>query len=298
MRRFILFFLPLLVLALIATPQWADAKKKRETFNLDEVYPLALDGTIHLSTNDAEIEIVGSDRKDVHLVIDYEARRSGLFWESDGDPFEVEVTPEDGDLHIRETDSDRTMIGIMMHSSQEKYTVDLEVPLGASLKLRGDDDDYSIRNVQGKISLRFEDGDAVIKGCNGEFFNFEVEDGGIEMNGGSGVLEAAVEDGEISITEGNFREIRAEVEDGDLEIATVLTDNGTYTFDCEDGEIELTVLAGGGAFRVTYDDGDVDATRAFELDEEDDNLTIYTLPGGEAKVRIRLEDGDVELRKK
>jgi DUF4097 and DUF4098 domain-containing protein YvlB len=297
MKRSILSLLILAVVIMTVT-EAADAKKKRETFNLDEVYSLAPDGTIYLSTEDAEIKIVGSDREDVHLVIDYEAHRSGLFWESGGDPFEVEVTAENGNLRIREIHGDRAVVGLMMHSRCVEYSVELEVPSGASLKLRGDDDDYNIRNVRGQISLRFEDGDAIVEDCNGDYFDLEVEDGSIEMTGGSGTLEAAVEDGEIFIIDGNFAEIQAEVEDGDIEIATVLSEDGTYAFDCEDGDIELTVLGGGGEFRITYEDGDVYAAGDFELEEEDDDLSIYTLSGGDARVRIRLEDGDVELRKK
>jgi len=296
--RFQCLFIPLMVLGLATISLNAEAKRDREVFHLDEVYPLAKDGTIYLSTGDAEVKIIGSERNDVHVAIDYEGRTSGLFWESGGEPFKVEVTPDEGDLIIEEVDRDVTRIGILISSSCIEYKVLLEVPIRANLDVRGDDDEYQIRNVQGKIAMDFDDGEAIIEDCNGGFYDLEAEDGCIEMRGGSGSLEVACEDGEISISKGAFSEIRAEVEDGDMEIATKIADDGIYALECEDGWIKFTVLAGGGEFRVDYDDGRVRASSEFEEAEEEDGLAIYSLPGGKARVRIRIEDGKVRLLKR
>jgi hypothetical protein len=177
----------------------------------------------------------------------------------------------------------------------EEHTVTLEIPQNASLKIQGEDDDYQIRQVQGKIYLDFEDGDAVIKNCLGGRYEFEIEDGCIEMEGGKGTLSAYAEDGEIVISNAAFDEIDAEIEDGEIEIATALKDGGEYYLRCEDGDIELTVLQGGGEFQVDYADGNVHAFSDFKRIEGDQGHEVYCLSGGNAKVRLRAEDGDVRL---
>jgi DUF4097 and DUF4098 domain-containing protein YvlB len=274
-------------------PQGAQAKKDR--FDLDEVYSLDPDGIIYLTTDDADVEIVGSNRRDVHLEIHYECKRSGLFWESKGEAFDVEVRTENGNLYIKEIEDDRSHVGIMMQSHELRHTVLLEVPEGASLKIRGDDDDYDIDNIQGSISMDFEDGDAVLDKCLGGEYELEIEDGSIEMKGGKGSLSAYLEDGDIIVWDGAFEEIDAEVEDGDIEISTSLEDDGTYRLECEDGDIELVVLKGGGEFRITHEDGRVRASGAYEEEEDEEHYSVFILPGGDAHVRIRTEDGRVRL---
>ena len=283
--------------ALLVIGLFTAAEAKREVFDLDEVYPLAADGTVELTTGDAQIAITGSDRPDVHLVVYYEARIRGLFVDSRKESFRMVVKPHGGDLTIREEGSGTSGIGIFCSSTIE-YRITLDVPRGASLKLRGDDDDYRIRNVQGKISLSFEDGEATVEGCQGGFYELEAEDGSIEMTGGRGELEAYVEDGSMEIREGAFRDIRAESEDGRIEIATSLEDGGIYKLETEDGRIELTVLGGGGEFRVDIEDGSVRASSEFKLEEEDEDQSIYSLPGGKARVHLTTEDGRVRLSKR
>lgn len=291
-----LILLTLLSLALLKTE--VCAKRSTENFDLNEVYPLGVGGTIHLNTHDADVRITGGDRSDVHLIVAYEAHTSGLFWESKGKSFGIEVTPEGGDLYIEEVNADKGRVGIMISSERKKYEVTLEVPKDAHLKLRGDDDDYEIRTIQGKIELTFDDGQASIEECDAEDFDLKTEDGCIDMKGGKGRLEASCEDGSISVADGAFLELRAETEDGDIEIATSLADGGSYVLESEDGGIELTVTGGGGEFRIKNEDGRVSASSDFTAGEEDENLVVYTLAGGSAKVRIRTEDGRVRLSKR
>ncbi len=272
-----------------------DANAKKEVFELDEVYPLAKDGTIYLRTGDADVKITGSDRKDVHLIIDYEAKKSGIFWDSNDDPFEVDVRAENGNLYIREYDQDKVTIGVVVTNEFIRYDITLEVPQEAKLKITGDDDNYDIRDVQGRIAMSFDDGEALLHNCIGGDYDFEVEDGSIEMIGGSGMLSAFIEDGELFIEDAAFDEIIAEVEDGDIEIATTLKDGGRYRLGSDDGDIMLTVLSGGGEFQAVYDDGRVRASGEFIVEDEDEEFTLYKLPGGTAKVKLRTEDGRIKL---
>ncbi|MBU0519249.1 DUF4097 domain-containing protein, partial [bacterium] len=260
MKAINLFFIVLITLVMLVPASDCQAKKKKDIFNLDETYSLDKDGTIFLTTEDADVKIVGSDRDDVHLVVRYEAYWSGVFLSSKYQEFEMDVTSENGDLHIREFGADHTITAGIVNHSDELYTIDLEVPMGASLRIRGDDDDYDISDIMGQINLSFEDGDARLTGCHGDAFEFDFEDGEVELRGGKGKLEAYCEDGAIIISEGDFSEMYAEVEDGDIDIATKLASDGNYEFRCEDGDIDFEVIAGGGEFRITYEDGHVRAS--------------------------------------
>lgn len=268
---------------------------KTTSYHLDEVYKLAPDGTIYLTTNDADVLIAGSDRDDVHVVVDYARDVSGLGVKSSEEPFEMDVTEEKGNLHIRERGGSTSYVGLMV-SIHEEYSVTIEAPKNARLQIKGDDDTYMINSFTAPVRLRMEDGRARLRDMSGDQFEFEMDDGHIELEGGTGLLDVYTEDGSFYCENGAFQTIRAETEDGELEIATTLNDKGDYHLRGEDGDVTLTVLGGGGEISVDYDDGGARATGDFNQVDKDDGYRLFKLPGGDARVRIRVEDGRVSLR--
>ncbi|MCB2199803.1 DUF4097 domain-containing protein [bacterium] len=289
--RFSVVLLLLLVVAVVP------AAAKTTTFHLDEVYSIAPDGTLFIYTSDADVLIAGSDRDDVHVVVDYVSTISGVGLKVDENPFEVEVLEEDGDLRIRELESNRVYMGLFV-SSRTDYTVTIEAPSSVKLKVIGEDDDYMIHGFRNGIRLRMEDGRAKLRDMSGDSFEFELEDGTIEMSGGAGLLDVSVEDGDFYVDDAAFTSATGDVEDGDLHIETTLADDGEYRFRAEDGDITLNVLDGGGEFSVYYEDGGARATRDFVQVEEDENFALFRLKEGTARVRFRVEDGRISLRAK
>ncbi|HEB83370.1 MAG TPA: hypothetical protein ENI92_00035, partial [Bacteroidetes bacterium] len=261
------------ILILLAAASTAAAREKKDetkqTYHLDEVYPIAPDGTLLLVTEDADVEIIGSDRSDVHVVVDHTLYVRGVVLRADSTPFEMEVVAEKGNLSIRQVGGDYS-VGMIFGSVREDYRVLIEAPKSVNLNLRGDDDDYKIRGMEGELRLRFEDGDARIVSYKGEHVEVECEDGSVEIEGGSGLLEGYSEDGEITVEEGTYREMDLSCEDGDLEIENALADDGTYSLRTEDGDIRFTVLSGGGTFRATFEDGGARADSRFGKVDEDD----------------------------
>ncbi|MBZ0265313.1 DUF4097 domain-containing protein [bacterium] len=266
----------------------------KDSFHLDEVYPLNMDGIITMITEDADIEIVASKRNDVHLVIDYEKKISGLHFDSKYDPLDFEIENEGGNLYIREIGGGGVFVGIAT-ITRELYEIKMEIPETANLRLRGEDDDYIIQNVKGEIRLRSEDGDVKISEYGGNALEIESEDGDVVVSGGMGSLSIVVEDGDFYLEKGSYTNIDAYCEDGSIEIATSLDDNGHYRFRAEDGYIGFNVLKGGGQFEVIFEDGRVSAEKAFNKIEDDDEFEAYELAGGKAKVRFQIEDGRVRL---
>ncbi|GBE29605.1 hypothetical protein BMS3Bbin04_00625 [bacterium BMS3Bbin04] len=284
-----------LIICLLSSFMAQNADAKTYKYDLDGDYSIDPDGTLFLNTDDAEVTIVGEDRSDVLVVIYHECRIEG-FRTRGGDDFEMIVTEENGNLRIREADTDG--ITIVMGSVRELYTVSIRAPKTVNLRIRGEDDDYRIHGFSGDLRLDCEDGDAILYDMSGDHFEISMEDGDLDMEGGNGMLDMSAEDGRITIEEGNFSDVTCDVEDGDIFLSTNLDSDGNYRLNAEDGGIEFTVLDGGGEFRLSFEDGRARASRDFDMVEEDDNYEEYTLDGGEAIVRINVEDGRISLRKK
>ena len=286
---YVLFVLSILLLCTVT----AEAQKNDE-FTLDKTYALSQGGTISLDSDDANVTITGSDRQDVRVKVNYRMRVKGLSfgkWEE----FEMIVEENEGNLNIYEKERDNG-VKIMMGSSREEYEITIEAPRTANLELNGDDDNYRISSIDGAISVEADDADVELNDCNGERFTIRLDDGDFSSDGGSGSLDVEMEDGDVRVLNGNFSDIQIVSDDGDVDITTALTDGGNYRFEIDDGDLILNVAGGGGEFVIRHDDADISVSRDFEETMTDDDISIYTLPLGSAKVSIQSDDGDVVLR--
>lgn len=262
-------------------------------YNLDETYSIDQGGTIYLSSDDAEVNITGSDRSDVHLVVYRKVDVSGLEVNSEGE-FSMEVENRGGDLHIQESNekSRRLIVG----SVREDYRITIEAPRDVALDLSGDDDTYRIADIDRDITIDADDSDIELDGTSGDNFSFDIDDGDIEMEEGRGNLDLTMDDGEFFVRQAQFDEIRADFDDGDMEITTILADDGLYRFDMDDGELELNIAGGGGRFEIDHDDRNIRVSGNFEEISTDEDETVYRLPGGNAEINIDTDDGRIELR--
>ncbi len=265
---------------------------QNDVFKLNENYKIKNQGTIYLDTDDADVHIKGSDRKDVHVKIYRKIIRKGIVFGKES--FEVEVNLRNGDLYIRDLQQ-QVNVGIIGYMSEE-YEIFIESPSHVSLDIEGDDDDYDIYNINGSIAMNVDDGDARLVNCGGDRFDFDFDDGDLTMNQARGSLRLSFDDGDVTIKNAAFTKIDASADDGDIEIATSLADDGYYSFRIDDGDIDLTVLSGGGTFHIYHDDGHVSASRAFEIKVEEDDETKLKLNNGSARVKMRTDDASVRLR--
>ena len=282
-----------LTLLLIATPLMIWSQSSRE-FQLDESFGLTENGTIHMDTDDAEIRITGNNGDQVRVIIYRKIKQGGIRWGDDQD-LTVDVYNRDGDLYISDRPdkgSSWTIIGY----SYEDYRITIEAPAYANLKINGDDDDYDIRKINGDIDMSVDDGDIALTDCRGSKFEFRVDDGDVIMDTGKGELYADIEDGDLEVYNGSFRELVAKADDGNISIETSLINLGRYRISSDDGNIDLYITGGGGNFDLNHDDARISASSAFNLVEETEYSTNYTLPGGEAKVTIRADDATVRVR--
>lgn len=294
-NRFTLLLLAVFFITNLSFAQRDRDEDKGDEFHLDKVYEMSATGTLNLNTEDADVRIVGSNRSDVHVKIDRVVTTRGV--SSRSRSFDVDVENRNGDLFIRESKGrSRGFIGVGYFRTD--YDILIELPEGASLRVRGEDDDYYVKNVNGAIEMETEDGDIELVDCNGSDFEFILEDGDLKLDGGKGKFYARLDDGDIDMINGGFDNVEIQVEDGNVTMETGIADNGVYDIRADDARIDFVVLSGGGDFRVTKDDGRVRATSDFETIRENDYRSELKLAGGKADVQIRTNDGSVRLSKR
>ena len=278
------------ILALITAISYAQPTKVGD-YHLDQTYKMDAKGMITLSSSDANVFITGSSRSDVHVKIDRVVETKGFVWGSQ--EFSVDITESNGNLTIKERNVSAS-IGVVGYI-HEKYTINIEAPVGVSLTLRGDDGDFYIRTINGDMDLNVDDADVELTGCKGSNFKIRIDDGKISMNEGQGTLDVSADDADVKIQNGRFNKIMAEMDDGDLMIETSLADNGDYYINCQDGLISLNVLSGGGDFNIRHDDARVYTEGLFEELERTERSTSLKLPKGNARVEIHADDARIRL---
>ncbi len=256
------------------------------TYSVDELYAIALNGTLELDTDDAAVTIIGSEREDVHLKLEYRCNVRGILVS----PYDLSIKEVNGNLKIQ----DRKNSGVMIMSTDVTYTILIEVPQGVSLNLIGDDDRYQIVNISGNVSLDMDDGIANLSDTQSDVYNITMDDGVVRLDDSHGKLYARIDDGDLICDDSSFHRIDVKTDDGTVDIATDLADDGYYRFVADDGHIVLDVLRGGGEF--TIDGGGVFSEAEYTLTYNSEEMRIYELAGGSANVTFTMDDGTVTLQ--
>ena len=282
-----------LLLILAASLVGLQVNAQDSAYDLDQTYSVEADGTIHLNSDDAEVEITGTDRSDVHLVVYRRVDVDGLKIKSEGE-FRMDVENRNGNLYIRENSSESHQV--IFGNIDEEYRITLEVPRTVSLSIQGDDDSYRIANVAGSIALKADDSDIELSGTGGDSFEFQIDDGSIQMEKGSGTLSLKMDDGDMYVRNASFSEVDAEMDDGEIDLTTTLADGGFYRFEMDDGDLELNIAGGGGEFDVRHDENPPSVGGSFEEISSDEERAVFRLPGGDARIEIDADDGDIDLR--
>ena len=264
--------------------------QKSNEFHLDQSYKINSKGIVKLLSDDAEVTIIGEERTDVAVVIDRVVNKGG-FHMGDAE-FYVDVQEIDGDLHIIEHSESH---GVSFGYISEDYEIKILTPRGVSLDLRGDDDEYIIKRINGAIKVDADDADIRITSCNSNDYDLDIDDGDLHIDKASGSLRARIDDGDIRILDASFTSIDIVSDDSYVYIATSLSSTGDYDLRGDDATFELDVLGGGGSFVISHDDGRIRASQTFDLINESDHKTTYKLPGGNSLVNFRGDDISVRL---
>jgi len=327
MRTFYLFIL----LVALVTPMHLQAQKT-DSFSMDKRFSIQSNGTIHLSSDDAEVTITGSDRQEVRVKVDYQLKVRGI-GTGISEPFEMLVEQQGGDLYIKEKPRDLDFKGFTV-SQTEDYTILIETPRSANLSVHGDDDSYRISGVDGSIAidaddasillsesssesfdieiddgelkrdrgtgrldLKMDDGNALIAQAMFEVMDISMDDGNLELERANGELNLDVDDGDVTIGDGSLHTIQLKADDSTVELSNRYTRNGSYRFDTDDADLKLTFLDQYGAeIDISHDHADFNIGERFQVIKKDERHSIFQLFDGTASVRINTDDGDITLR--
>jgi len=278
-----------LILAASILSFYTFAQKQTE-FHVDKTYSLDQTGTVYLSAHDAKVTIIGENRKDVAVKIDYYMHTKGIEWGTR--EFTVDIDSRGDDLYITEHRVNNS--GIMGSVSIE-YKIVIKAPVGSNWDIDGDDDDYNIRSINGDISINADDADVIMKDCRGNKFYFDLDDGDISMDQGKGELTARMDDGDIEIRNAHFETINYRGDDGDVSIETSISPNAMFKFSGDDATFDLVFTNGGGSFTIKHDNGNIDYDNNFRMMDKEQNLLSLSLTGGRGKIIISGDDIRVNL---
>ena len=277
-----ILFVPVVVLA--------QSNKDRD-FHLDKEFNVNLGGEVRLRCSDADVVVVGSSRSTAHVKIDRVVTTRGWVWGDES--FSVDISNEDGNLSIRERST--ATVSMAFGSYSERYTILLELPLGMSLSVDGDDGDYQVTSLHGAIQLNLDDADVVLEKCQGDSFSFRLDDGDVQMDEGRGSLMVDGDDADIRIRNARFSAMDVNLDDGDFAVETSLADAGKYNIDLQDGLLALTVISGGGRFDIRHDDARITTEGNFSVVNKSETRTEVATSTGSADVRIQADDARVKL---
>lgn len=299
----ILYMCGILISSLLATQQ---------VYNYEGNHKIEEGKTLHLNSNDAEVTIKGTDRKDVFIEIHREATGNA----SNSEEFTFDIEEREGDLYISEKRV-KDLNKMLSYLNIKNYTIDLFVPKNVNLKIEGDDDNYDISNINKNINLDFEDGDANIYDCFTDNINLKVDDGNINLDNVEANVQLHIEDGNLITNHCNLDDFNAKIDDGDIKMnqttcrdtkiqlqdGDIILDkvNGQLRIGLEDGNLYVKELSS-NYVDVKCEDCEIDLNAHmmdnsdYEFIMEDGGLNLNLLSGG-GTIDVKCEDGDVDINR-
>jgi hypothetical protein len=320
-----------LLAAALAAPAPAAARQVNKDYH--ETFKVAEGHRLLLVHGDGDVTITPWNRDEVDVVVRYRANITKIGPGKIGD-FEVEFSQEGKTLRILGKEGDSYAVGFLSHHEYE-YTYTIQAPPYLQLELRGDDGNVSIRDWHAPISCDLDDGDVDISGVQAPSVEISLEDGDVQIEGLEGDLVIEGEDGEVDLRDCRFGHCRVEAEDGEVRIEDcegsfeletedgdlnaqrtlahgleARTDDGAIELDLRrSGDLDLEVETGDGdvtvgleagfslRFDVKTDGGSIRVRLpAASFEENEDDHVAGQQHGGQGRMRIQTDDGDVRLR--
>ncbi|MDA8693476.1 DUF4097 domain-containing protein [Saprospiraceae bacterium] len=279
-------------------------------YSYEETHAIAQDGLLTLDTEDAQVSITGTSRSDAYVKIYKKVTGK----QKTNQEFDIEYIEEDGNLTIKE--KRRKSSYTTGWNTKTIYEVELGLPAGVSIDIKGEDDNYTITNINGKMKIHSEDGDIEISDCNPIRLDIHLEDGDIQLTNVNTETDIQLEDGNIKADNCAFGNTALNLVDGDIKLndvslgtAKIITEDGNVSIsvkcdsktqvkiNTEDGDIKLKTSGEGSTIGVSYQDGDVDYNSGdYDLIHKTKrSKELKTKKSGEASFVISVEDGDVRL---
>jgi hypothetical protein len=321
----------LIVIILVSFAATSYAKELKKDFH--ESFDVNKNTRLMLKHGDGDVSIRPWDKDVLDVKVHYRAESKSLGWGGRRD-FDV-VFREKGDrIEVIGNEISSGFAGVQYMNVHE-YTYTIRAPRYLQLTLEGDDGDVEIADWTGDIDCDLDDGDVCLSGVESEETRIRLEDGDIRIEDQHGrlVIDGAdgdvrisdskvfpctisLEDGDIHIndSQGDFKievddgtvimqkvksnVIELEGEDGDVDIELVDTKAINMDIRTDDGDVTVVLNKGvSAAFTIEVDDGEVDVDlSSAKVSNKKRHQVSGEIRGGEGQIKIKTEDGDVELK--
>jgi len=241
----------------------ARAEEWRKTYNVAGTPELNVD------TNDGEIRVHASDRKDIEAVVTVTGEKIG--------PSGVRITDAQQGNSVSLTVKLPNHWGIQWH--RRIVRIEIETPREANLKLHSGDGNVRVFEVKGALRIETGDGDVETAGTDGSL-QAHTGDGNIRVDGVYMALDLQTGDGNISAEakQGSKMDSRWALRSGDGNIELRLPENFSAEVDAHtgDGHIELDFpVMVNGSVRESTIRGTINAGgQVLELRSGDGNITL------------------------
>ncbi len=298
------------ILILIAL-SYSMTVSSQQIYKYNDSHKIGTGKTLHLSSNDANVIISGNNTSNASIEIYREAKGSIAKKED----FGFEIEEKNGDLFILERRK-QSKVNFIGYLNIMEYTINISLPHNVKLKLEGDDDNYEIKNIDGEIIIKSEDGNVNIFECNSPKINIKSDDGNINIANFNGDFKTSLEDGNITMTDCVINNFDVKIDDGNINLkycetrdTKIRTEDGNINLDVVKGDLSVTLDDGDFVAHDVYSqnidikgyDGDVslglhmENNANYKIELDDGDLDIELLSGG-GIIKVRCDDGDVKLR--
>ena len=166
------------------------------------------------------------------------------------------------------------------------------------IKLDLEDGSLKINDIKGWLDINMDDGDIRIIDYQGETCNVDMEDGQLDMDRISGSFDIGSDDGDIELHHIQANDLNVSTNDGDIYIDLEESENPDMVIKADDGKVIIDFNREISAkIEIETDDGSID-TNISNPNYEKKKRNYYNgeINGGNGKIRIRTNDGDVVLR--
>jgi DUF4097 and DUF4098 domain-containing protein YvlB len=258
-KRLLLLCLSLIALVSLS----AQAEEWRKTFSFSATPDVAVD------TNDADIRVYASERKDVEAIVTTQGYKIG--------PNDLSVTDrQTGDrldlkVHVPH--------GISMGWHNRSVRIELNVPRQADLNLHTGDGNIRLQGVKGKLRLDTGDGEIEALDSSGPL-KADTRDGNVRVDGVFSAMDVHTGDGNILVTVGAGSKMDSSwlLDTGDGNVDLRLPEGFSANLDAHTGDgrvrVDFPVTVEGGVRETSIRGKMNGGGQPLEMRSGDGNITV------------------------
>jgi len=189
--------------------------------------------------------------------------------------FDVEFKQNNNKVYVIGHEDNRFNLGFSsVHYI--KYTYTIKAPSYLELDIYGDDGDVDVKNINGRIRVKLDDGRINLENINNKRTDLRTEDGNIKLENFRGDLSIRSDDGDVYVNDAHVGESDISTSDGRIKL---YNSDGDFYISSDDGDITLNKISG----------------KKLDVHGQDADVDILFVGKGEVSIGVKTNDGRVKL---